>query len=138
MQFFRQHKLTWMLVAILMSSLRTYAQDVGPILDLPLEQLLNVEVTSASKYAQKTSEASSDILVITADDIRTLGYRTLADALNSLRSNDRNYSYPDVNASFGVCNLFDTHAQMLGGDGSTDIVQDVLKCSLRLNLEYTF
>ena len=54
------------------------------LMNMPLEKLLDVEVTSASKYAQKASEAPSAVEVITADDIRTYGYRTLGDALNGL------------------------------------------------------
>jgi outer membrane receptor for ferrienterochelin and colicins len=70
------------------------------LLDMTLEELLNVEVYSASKHLQKAGEAPSSVTVITADDIRTYGYRTLADILRSVRSfyvtYDRNYSYLGV------------------------------------------
>lgn len=65
---------------------------------LSLEELLMIEVdtvTSASKYEQKVTEAPSAVTVITAEDIRTYGYRTLADILESVRgffiSYDRSY-----------------------------------------------
>jgi iron complex outermembrane receptor protein len=73
------------------------ALETQQIYDLPLEQLVNVEVTSASRFKQKSSEAPSAVEVVTAEDIRSFGWRTLADALNAMRGlyvrNDRNYSY---------------------------------------------
>lgn len=54
-------------------------------------------VYSASKYTQKASDAPSTVTIITAHDIKTYGYRSLADILRSVRSlhvtNDRNYNY---------------------------------------------
>jgi outer membrane receptor for ferrienterochelin and colicins len=73
------------------------AQKGDPILDLPLDQLVNVELESASRFKQKSSEAPSAVEVLTAENIRSYGWRTLADALNSIRGlyirNDRNYTY---------------------------------------------
>ncbi len=67
------------------------------------EMLLFQEIPSvfgASKYEQKVTEAPSSVSIITADEIRKYGYRTLADILRSIRSfsvtNDRNYSYVGV------------------------------------------
>ena len=73
------------------------AQDADNLYDLPLEQLMNVEVVSASRFKQKSTEAPSAVEVVTAEDIRSFGWRTLADALNAMRGlnvrNDRNYSF---------------------------------------------
>ncbi len=72
------------------------------LMNMPMEKLvnMNVEVTSASKYAQKASEAPSAVEVITAEDIHTFGYRTLGEALDGLRglyaANDRSYNYLGV------------------------------------------
>ena len=100
MQFFRLCKVILCASVMLMSNLHADANEVESIVALSLEQLLNVEVTSASKYAQKSSEAPSAVAVLTAEDIHTFGYRTLGDALGGLRglytSNDRNYSYLGV------------------------------------------
>lgn len=68
------------------------------LMNMPLDKLVQVEVlvTGASKYAEKVSEAPSIVEIITADDIRTYGYRTLGDAINALHgiyiSSDRNYT----------------------------------------------
>jgi iron complex outermembrane receptor protein len=67
---------------------------------LPLEELLQLEVVSASRFPQKVAQAPSAVTVITADDIRIFGYRTLAEALRSVRglhvTYDRNYRYLGV------------------------------------------
>jgi len=77
---------------------RAQALTAEALMDMPLEQLAKVEVliTGSSKYAEKESETASVVEVITAEDIRTYGYRTLADALNGLhglyKNNDRNFT----------------------------------------------
>jgi outer membrane receptor for ferrienterochelin and colicin len=75
----------------------------GPTPDpmqLSVEELMEARVYSASKFQQKTAEAPASVSVITADDIRAYGWRTLADILKSVRgffvSNDRNYGYLGV------------------------------------------
>lgn len=75
----------------------SFAQDLASV---PLDQLLDLEVTAASKFALRLSESASSATVIGADEIRALGYRTLGDALQSVRglvvSSDRTYSYLGV------------------------------------------
>ena len=57
----------------------------------------NLAVTTAAKYAQNSSQAPSALRVVTAEDVRTFGYRTLAEILRSLPgiylTHDRNYTY---------------------------------------------
>jgi outer membrane receptor for ferrienterochelin and colicins len=73
------------------------AQDVAK---LSLQELLDVVVSTASKFPQDVKEAPASITVITAEEIRRYGHRTLADALRSVRgfytSYDRNYAYLGV------------------------------------------
>lgn len=82
----------------LLASVTAAAQAAPAVLtELPLEELLTLQVYSASKFVQKLSEAPSAVTVITAAEIKTFGWRTLADILGSVRglytSYDRNYSY---------------------------------------------
>ncbi len=73
------------------------AEENDKLYDLPLDQLVNVEVESASRFKQKSSEAPSAVDVVTAEDIRSFGWLTLADALNGMRGihirNDRAYQH---------------------------------------------
>ncbi|HKQ57708.1 MAG TPA: TonB-dependent receptor [Candidatus Eisenbacteria bacterium] len=49
--------------------------------EMSLEQLGNIHVTSVSRRAEKLSEAAASVYVITAEDIRRSGARTLPEAL---------------------------------------------------------
>ncbi|HTD66979.1 MAG TPA: TonB-dependent receptor [Candidatus Limnocylindria bacterium] len=68
--------------------------------ELSLEALMELEVPKvygASKFEQKTTEAPSSISLVSSDEIKKYGYRTLADVLQSLQgfhvSYDRNYAF---------------------------------------------
>src|ERR1035441_5986006 len=56
--------------------------------ELSLPDLMNVqveEVYGASKYLQKVTKAPSSVSIITSNEIRQYGYRTLAEILRSVR-----------------------------------------------------
>lgn len=82
---------------VLVGPLAVASAETADITELPIEELLNIEVISASRIGQKVNQAPTSLSVWTAADIRTFGWRTLSDALNAMRglftSNDRNYSY---------------------------------------------
>lgn len=85
------------LLAALLAPRAGAAEAPRDLTALPLEQLLTMEVFSASRFVQNASDAPSMVTVISAADIRTYGWRTLADVARSVRglyvSYDRNYSY---------------------------------------------
>jgi outer membrane receptor for ferrienterochelin and colicin len=73
------------------------------VADLSLEDLLKLKVETvfgASRVVQEITHAPASVSVITREEIRTHGYRTLADVLRNVRgfyvTNDRNYSYVGV------------------------------------------
>ena len=57
------------------------AQDAGQVPDLNLEDLINIDVTSASRKTQHLQEVAAAVFVITQEDIARSGARSLADAL---------------------------------------------------------
>ena len=64
---------------------------------LSLEELLDVSIVGASKYEQKQSEVAAAASVITRQEIRAFGWRTVDEALASLpgvyTTYDRQYTY---------------------------------------------
>jgi outer membrane receptor protein involved in Fe transport len=64
---------------------------------IPFEKLTQTNVITASKLAKQVSDSPSAVSIVTADDIRTFGYRTLADVINGMRglytTYDRRYEY---------------------------------------------
>ncbi|MGH7980361.1 MAG: TonB-dependent receptor plug domain-containing protein, partial [Limisphaerales bacterium] len=83
---------------------------------MSLEQLMQIqvpEVETASKFEQKATQAPASATVITSDEIKKYGWRTLGDILASVPgfyiANDRNYDYVGVS---GV-NLGDANNRIL-------------------------
>ena len=52
-----------------------------PAVDLTLEQLVNVKITSVSKKEEDLNDAAAAIFVLSNDDMRRSGFTTVADAL---------------------------------------------------------
>ena len=69
-------------------------------MSLSIEELTHAKVFSASKHLEESRQAPSSVSTITAEDIRRYGWRTLGEALSSLRgfytSYDRDYTYLGV------------------------------------------
>ena len=86
-----------LLYAALAAAGAVHAAEAADLTTLSLEQLLEVKVVGASKYAQKQSEVAAAVSVITRGEIKAFGWRTLAEALASLpgihTTYDRQYSY---------------------------------------------
>ena len=70
------------------------------LMSLSIEDLSKVKVYGASRRLEEVRQTPASVSIITADEIRHYGWRTLADVLSSLRgfyaSYDRNYSYLGV------------------------------------------
>ncbi|MFN0152280.1 MAG: TonB-dependent receptor plug domain-containing protein [bacterium] len=84
---------------------------------LSLDDLLNAEVVyAASRYEQRVSDAPSSVTIITENEIRRHGYRTLADVLRAVPgfavAYDRSYSYLDVRG-FGSVGDYNTRVLLL-------------------------
>ncbi|HLA35938.1 MAG TPA: TonB-dependent receptor [Rhodocyclaceae bacterium] len=91
----------WLACCGLLGAVSAHAQPTPVDLTaMSLEQLLDVEVISASKFAQKTSDAPSSVTLVSRADIQAAGYRTLGDILAAVRgfyvTSDRVYQYVGV------------------------------------------
>jgi len=99
---FRSVTMYFLIILFLIHALNLRAASSLPpdLTECSLEELMNIPVRAASKYEQKQSEAPADVTIVTKEDVKKYGYRTLADILRSVRgffvTNDRNYSYNGV------------------------------------------
>jgi len=86
----------------------------GNLADLSLDSLLDMPVTGASRFVQRRSQTSSAVRVITREEIRALGHRTLGEVLRSVTgaaiSTDLTYDYLGVRGF------------LAGGDYSTRVL----------------
>ncbi len=68
--------------------------------EVSLDSLLNIKISTASKYEQLIGEAPASVTIVTSGDIERYGYRTLSDILDHEKgfytSYDRNYNYVGV------------------------------------------
>jgi iron complex outermembrane receptor protein len=94
-----------------------------------LADLLQMDVVyAASRFLQKLTEAPSSVTIVTADQIRKHGYRSLAEILKSVRGfyvvNDRNYQYAGVRG-FGRPGDYNTRLLLLlDGEKVNDPIYD--------------
>lgn len=95
---------------------------------LPIEQLLTLEVYSASRFVQKVSDAPSAVSVVTAADIKAFGWRTVADILRSMRglyvSNDRNYTYLGARGFLRTGDYNSRFLLLVDGNRNNDAIYD--------------
>ncbi|MCF8242310.1 MAG: TonB-dependent receptor plug domain-containing protein [Melioribacteraceae bacterium] len=69
--------------ALLMIPINSFAQE-KTLEEMTIEELMKIQVISASNRLQELREAPATIYVITEEDIRQYGYRDLKDILNHL------------------------------------------------------
>ena len=81
----RTSRFTLLLAGLL--ALPVHAEDAarrpgGEFVDLSIEELANIDVTSVSRRPERLQDAPASVYVITAEDIRRAGVRSLTEALN--------------------------------------------------------
>jgi len=92
------HGLLKFILVLFITTVAVHAQDnQSNLTHLSLEDLLDFEVVTASKVARQISDAPSAVSIVTAEDIKAYGYRSLAEILNSMRglniTYDRAYDF---------------------------------------------
>lgn len=104
------------------------AHAVVDLTDFSLEELMRLEVYSASKFQQKASDAPSAVTIITAQEIKVRGYRNLTDILRSFPgvyvNYDRNYSYVGVRGFSRPGDYNDRILFLLDGQRLNDNIYD--------------
>ena len=112
-----------LLCAPLIVSFSAVANPSADLTALSLEQLLGISIVGASKYEQKQGDVAASVSVITRQEIKTFGWRTLDEALASLpgvhTTYDRQYSYLGMRG-FGLPGDYNSRALVtINGTSST-------------------
>ncbi len=100
-QAWRHRLLLLVLACIPLTSSAADDAELDRLIEMDLGQLMEVQIVAgAGRFPQKVSEAPSRVSIVTAEDIRRHGYRSLAEVLRSIRglytSYDRGYEYLGV------------------------------------------
>lgn len=90
---------------LFLSWIQLPAQEMEDLMDMSLDDLLNLEVTTASKKAEKISDAPGIITVITAKELKSFGATNLMEAL------ERTPSYQPMGS-----HMFRNNVSIIRGD----------------------
>jgi len=88
-------KYLYALTSILLMVWPLYSQashslNLDDLMQMSLEELLNVEVSTSSKYSEKLQDAPANFYIITKEQIQERGYRSIGDMLKALPGVDVN------------------------------------------------
>jgi len=102
--------------------------STADLASLPLDQLLGMEVSGASKFASTLADTAAAVTVVSAAEIRALGCRTLADVLATVKgvtiSTDRSYSYIGVRGFYAPGDYNTRVLLLIDGNRVNDALYD--------------
>jgi len=71
-------------VALLAARAAAAAEGLADIQTLEIESLLDLDIGAVALHEQRASEAAAAVFILSADDLRLYGHRTLQEALRSV------------------------------------------------------
>jgi len=80
----KQKEILLILALFLANIFPAFSQEVEKYFKMNIEELMNVEVVTASKKPQRLREVPATVRIITAEQIKERGYLTLEEALSDL------------------------------------------------------
>jgi outer membrane receptor for ferrienterochelin and colicin len=83
---------TILIVMGLLAAWPSFSQDTRDLLQMSLEELMNVPISTASKHEQRIGETPATVYVFTDQDIRENGYRYLSDLLRYIPNMEVHWS----------------------------------------------
>ncbi len=75
---------------------RAQGAESNDVFELSLSDLIELEITSASRSSERAIDAPATVIVLTGDELRRRGYRELSEIYNDLPGMDLSRSYGDT------------------------------------------
>lgn len=112
------------LIFFLLSSF-IFAEVEKDLLDMTLEELMNVKITTAARTPEKIGDIPASVVLITRKEIETYGYRTLAEILENIPGLYYIDDYGQEGKNFGVRGFWsgvanDNMIILVNGDSQVD------------------
>lgn len=72
------------------------------LFEIPLNELLNIKITTASRTPEKISDIPASVVIITREEIEAYGYQTLTEIMENIPGLFAVDDYGEYGANFGV------------------------------------
>lgn len=92
---FSSIKISFAFISLFFNQINVLAQEkysLDSLVQLSFEELMNIPITTASKYEQKISETPASVYVFTRQDIEENGYKYLSDILRFIPNMEVHWS----------------------------------------------
>lgn len=117
-------------VALTLTSASAHAFNAATddLVSLPLDQLLGMEVSGASKFSTIRAHTPAAVTVVTGEEIRALGLRNLRDVLATIKgvmmTDDRTYGYIGVRGFYAPGDYNTRVLMLINGNRVNDALFD--------------